>query len=452
MNTRYYPSLVHIMNQYRAIGGNQGGIIPATFVTAPEYPGEPFLWSMTTNMPQYHKIAFDDPDMKMQYHLAGYGLYGEEALTRLMGESVERYAGLMSGELLRDGVRYASYRELSASERCLPLKFLGIYDPEQQERLHRVGGRFATEPPTEDDCIAWVKCASLVHPGTDVWIPAQVAILGYAPRSESGEKMFAPAFSTGTAAHVTLEDALRNALIEAIQIDAFVVSWYCDIKAPLVEIDDGQVSELMELMGLGRGSQYEVFPLQLTLPDLPLPNFGAFLIRRDERIPYITFGVQADADPVRAMVRAVQESAAILGMGNTVAVYDPMQIHDALANSAYLDLDSNVLRYASPVGAADQVQLVKAWRGGSVKLSEIKTVAGTTPETLTALIGMVASVSEWAAYLDITPPELADSPWKAVRVVVPELVSMCFPGLPPRAHPRIIEHGGVKNDHPHALP
>jgi hypothetical protein len=65
---------------------------------------------------------------------------------------------------------------------------------------------------------------------------------------------------------------------------------------------------------------------------------------------------------------------------------------------------------------------------------------------------MVAGVSQWATYLDITPPELADTDWKVVRVLIPELLSMCLPGLPPKAHPRMAQYGGVTNEYPHPLP
>jgi hypothetical protein len=83
-----------------------------------------------------------------------------------------------------------------------------------------------------------------------------------------------------------------------------------------------------------------------------------------------------------------------------------------------------------------------------VKLSELQPL----DDELNSLVRMVAGVSEWATYLDITPPELADTPWKVVRVLIPELLSMCLPGLPPKAHPRMRQYGGVTNEYPHPLP
>ncbi|HLU46253.1 MAG TPA: hypothetical protein VKZ67_14755, partial [Natronosporangium sp.] len=89
---------------------------------------------------------------------------------------------------------------------------------------------------------------------------------------------------------------------------------------------------------------------------------------------------------------------------------------------------------------------------GSVKLSEIPRLGTGDDDVLPELIRMVAGVSEWACYLDITPPELADTEWKVMRVLIPELLSMCLPGLPAKAHPRMKQYGGVTNELPHPLP
>ena len=107
-----------------------------------------------------------------------------------------------------------------------------------------------------------------------------------------------------------------------------------------------------------------------------------------------------------------------------------------------------MLYYASPQDAAVKRDIVAGRFSGSVKLSELQPLE----DELESLVRMVSGVSQWATYLDITPPELADTPWKVVRVLIPELLSMCLPGLPPKAHPRMRQYGGVTNEHPHPLP
>ncbi|HEY8474211.1 MAG TPA: YcaO-like family protein [Natronosporangium sp.] len=447
----YYPSMVHQLARYRRLGGNQTGILPGYFVSVTDIPGEPLLRSATATMPKYHRLVMDDPHMQVQYHLSGYGRYQEEALVKLMGESVERYAAMAAIRLFDQDFRYASRRELSAEAPCLPLSYLGILAPEQQDALGSKLHRYQRRPPTEDDVIAWVRCPSLCRPGEQLWVPAQLFFLGFTARPEHGDLLFTPSFSTGTAAHVSLERALRNALIEAVQIDAFILNWYTSHPAPAVVVDDEHVRRTLAAMRLGPDSDYRVRPIYLTRPDLPLPTIGVFLEHRRASLPKLSFGVHGDADPRYAFLRGTMESAAILGLGMYSTIFDTTTVHAAVNSSPYLDLDTNVLFYASPQDAEAKRAVVDARFDGSVKLSEIPRLAG-DDGGLAELIRMVARVSQWATYLDITPPELADTDWKVVRVLIPELLSMCLPGLPPKAHPRMVEHGGVTNEYPHPLP
>jgi thiazole/oxazole-forming peptide maturase SagD family component len=284
------------LRRYAHLGGNQGGILPGMLVSVAAVEGEPFLRSATAAMPQYHRLALADPHMQMQYHLAGYGTTNEEAVTRLSGEAVERYAAIMAMKLFEHRVEYASYRSLSSRHDCLPLELLGIFDAEQQRRLNSMMHRYSPELPTEDDVIAWIACPSLTRPGREVYVPAQLMFLGFRTDEARGDKMFTPSFSTGTAAHVSLDKALLGALIEAVQIDAFILNWYTEAKAPVLELDESELA-LLPASGLDPDGPYEVRATYLTRPDLPLPNIGVTLVRKEKKLPYIAFGLQADPDP-----------------------------------------------------------------------------------------------------------------------------------------------------------
>lgn len=442
---RHYPPMPHLLRRYRFLGGNQTGIMPGFFVSVADIPGEPQMRAMTATMPHYHRLIMNDPHMQVQYHLSGYGLYNEEAMIKLMGESVERYAAMTAIRMF--DFRYASRRSLSQEGACMPLSLLGILDPAQQQTLAGRLHRYSERPPEEDDIIAWVRCPSLVRPGEDVWVPAQLFFLGFTTDAQHSDLLYTPSFSTGTAAHVSLDRALRNALVEAVQIDSFILNWYTSTPAPQVEVDDPDALRVLDSLGIG--TEYDLKASYLTRPELPLPTIGAFLLRKTEALPLISFGVQGDGNPRAALLRGAMESAAILGLGMYSAIFDTTTVHAAMNSSPYLDLDTNVLFYASPQDAAAKRDIVAQRFSGSVKLGEIPPLDG---DGLPDLIRMVAGVSEWACYLDITPPELAGTDWKVVRVLIPELLSMCLPGLPPKAHPRMIQYGGVTNDRPHPLP
>jgi len=118
-----------------------------------------------------------------------------------------------------------------------------------------------------------------------------------------------------------------------------------------------------------------------------------FLDRRTDTLPLITFGVQGDGDPGYAFLRGAMESAAILGLGMYSAIFDTGTVHAAVNSSPYLDLDTNVLYFASPQDAEEKRAVVASRFAGSVKLSEIE---GLGADPLAKLIAMVAGVSQWA--------------------------------------------------------
>ena len=444
--------MTHLVNEYRKIGGNQTGILPGTFITTPEFPGEPYIRAMTANMPSYHKIVID-PLMDMQYHLCGYGLNHEEALIKLIAESIERYAALIAMRMFEDEIHYATYAELSRSEiPCLPLEYLAFFEPSQQLRMHEMIPRFSPDPPTPDDVIAWIRCPSLVSPGEEIWIPTQLFFLGFRPNAEQGDKIFSPSFSTGTAAHLSTSRALENALIEAVQIDAFMLNWYTDTPAPRVVVDDDYFDRYFARVGLGPNSHYDILPVYVTRPELPLPNFLVYLIRRDEKLPYISSGIQADPDPRYALFRGTQESIAILSMGIYGATHVPEEFFFTDMDSDFADLDTNVYYYANPKDASVKQSTINSRIDGQIDLAGIRPMVDGDTETLGALLGSIAKISEWATYLDITPSELHDTNWRVVRTLIPELCSLSLPGVPPRRHPRLMQYGGVTHDRPHPLP
>ena len=41
---------------------------------------------------------------------------------------------------------------------------------------------------------------------------------------------------------------------------------------------------------------------------------------------------------------------------------------------------------------------------------------------------------------------------KVMRVFIPELVQLSYPGFPYSRHPRVLEFGGITNAFPHPMP
>lgn len=210
----------------------------------------------------------------------------------------------------------------------------------------------------------------------------------------------------------------------------------------------------MERTGLGENSPYEVIPLLVTLPDINLPIYTIFLKRKDKKLPYLIVGTQGDLDPRNGILRGTLEATAIIFMHMFNALYDPEKIEYSNTKSVFADLDTNVLYYGVPDKIEELDVLLDSMIGETIKLSEIESpcTSKDIDSQLSYLIKEVSKISEYAVYLDITPPETIDQGWSVMRVFIPELCAMCLPGFPFEKHPRFKKYGGVVNDYPHPLP
>lgn len=446
MNSIYYPFFRYQLERFKRISGQHTGILEATLVSSAEVPGFPAPLSITGKMPNYHKILMG-PSSEVSYHLSGYGMSFEECIVKYIGEGIERYSLLVASEIFKDEIVYASYSQLEKrGENVIPFKYLQIFSDYSKLKVRPLG----ISCPTKEDVIGWIKCPSLFKRSREIYIPAQVFFIGYIPYKH-GEKRFLPAFSTGTAAHISLEDALLNSLLEWCEIDAVMTRWYTKYPSDQVVIDDPNLLTA-DLDILREDSPYKVLPLYMTLPDLPVHVFGVFLINKRYNTPYILFGSQAGLDPAKALYRAIMEASAILYLGTYGYLTMPAKYF--IESGPFIDLDKNVAFYAHPSRAEEKKRLIRELTSeNTIPLSQLRDYSTKTVQgDLKYLLKKLGNLSQYAVYLDITPPELLDFDLRVTRVFIPELCNMCLPGFPYTNHPRLKMYGGVRNEFPHPLP
>jgi thiazole/oxazole-forming peptide maturase SagD family component len=449
--TQYPYSTYLTEDVLKPICSEHGGIVRSLLVSPVKYSEDLAIKSVVAQMPAYHKVLLN-PKLNMQYHLSGYGTYYEEALIRLAGEAIERYSLMVAQYTLSDHIRYASHEQISREGRVVPFEYLRLYSDADYDKLNS-GQYHGLQPLTPSDTVGWVKCPSLFTPGSEIWVPAQMLFVGYRMSREHNEVAFCPGFSTGTAAHTSIAKALQNALLEFVEIDALMLHWYTDLKAPEVAIDDLTVARLVPKL-FAADSGYDVLALDLrVLEGVDAHVFGSVLLNKKEDRPFIVFGAQGHLDPVRGFYRGLMEAIAIAFLGIYGPLYLPAEYLVPTTGSGYTDLDKNVAFFASPEGAEEKRGVIRNLIQGRKALSGMKSHATKNTAGDTArLVRQLSSVSEYGVYLDVTPPETRGRGWKVLRVFLPELVTMCVPGVPYRNHPRLKRYGGVVNDYPHPLP
>lgn len=421
---------------FQNISGSHSGIINNKIYQISSSNEDVAYCAMTADFPQYGRILGYKNDTT--YHLSGYGCNREEALIRLIGECIERYSVVYAYEFLKSMIIYSSYDKLKKSKKnVMNLNYLNVYESTNNPYVKYI---------ESNQIIGWIKLHDVLNGGY-IHIPAQMFFLSYF----NDKKIFCEhrmyfSVSTGTATHTSYKRSLENALIEYLQIDSFMLSWYSKNAKMAEVILDEKFNKFLEEKKLV-SSKHELLVLDMTL-DKPIPVFGVFIIGKD--YPYLSFGIQAGKDPYHTLYRAILEASTILQYNYSSYIYDKDKYElGHKKENKFLDLDSNVVFWASDIKLKDRLAFLRSKIDNKIHLSDIET---SDLEPLDLCLNYCKKNNYDIGCLDITCSELAMNEWNTVRCIIPQLLPMCLPGIPFENHPRMKEFGGCEYEYPHPLP
>src|SRR5207249_4475397 len=148
-------------------------------------------------------------------------------------------------------------------------------------------------PFSRDIPMGWLKAPSLVE-DAEIWIPAQCILVGYTIKDLDGERWLMPAFTTGSAAHTKREHALRNALLELIQIDSVMGHWYSAATAPNIILD--KRTQALEQLVLQHFDRHKPMPKFYWLPNADLGGMTVACVIKESpgNIPAVCIGLGSD--------------------------------------------------------------------------------------------------------------------------------------------------------------
>lgn len=442
MSLKYYPSNTHLLNLHKAMNGNQTGLTNSNLLYFSTKEAGQNLKILSVAVPDYDKLILGE-DHNVEHHLCGYGMYNEEAMVRLIGESAERYALISSSTILKDKFFSASYNELSGEKNVLPWELIDIFSSSDYEGTAKAGLRL--KPLSKDDKIPWLWCPSLFDPNESICIPVQFLYTGVKLETRS-----VSAFSKGTAAHRSKKRALKAALLEIIEADAFMLKWYTDQRPRKVNIDD---DVLQDMCGELKGSlEYDLLFEDLSMPEFPGHVFSAALLGKHDGVPTVINGIGAGLEPKQACYRTLAEALAIYPMADHGLLFSPEDCLNCDDRPYHKNLDSNVMYWASSKNAEKKLATMTQRSDSTCNISEMENFTSNIDSELDLLIDSLKSVSKYAVAFEITPIELIGSGWSIMRVFIPELVQLSLPSFPYSKHPRILQYGGVTNNMPHPLP
>lgn len=439
----FYPANVHVVNELRRICGQHFGISESQIVQVAQMTHAPRMHTMTARLPNYHKVLLGD-HAEIQYHLAGYGVYREEALIRLLGEAIERYALITAATTLNGSLFRASYNDLKHNPDVMPWEYIDIFTGEDYRRM---AGKLKFRAITPDDKISWMWCPSLFDPSRTVCIPAQCLFTGL---RHGDEIPFVTSFSKGCASHTSPQRALRSALLEAVEADALMLRWYSLARAPRVVMDDPTLVELTA--EIFSELDVEIVPYDFTMPGMPGHTFAVAIMSKGKARPTVLLGTGAGLDPGQALYRALVEAVAIFYIGYVGPALQPRDYLTNIDADSHANLDSNVAYWASAEDGEAKREFMRGLVDGHVNLSTLTDHTTRVDDELRYVIGELRQVSQYAVHLDITPPDVEGMGWSVARVFLPELMQVSLPSFPYSGHPRLREFGGIRNRLPHPSP
>jgi thiazole/oxazole-forming peptide maturase SagD family component len=375
-------------------------------------------------------------------HISGAGITREEALQKVLAESIERYCLLRATRSGRFRAVHASLHRMARYSRVLAPEPL---QPFTAAQFAQPGFPFA--PVDADTTIGWVAGLS-PDSGALCWAPAQAALPGYGV--PPGEPRYAFGVSTGTAAHTQPELALRAALLEVIQADAAMGTWYGGTLPMRLRLGESPQTQTVEQLidrhtpRLGPAVRF------YWLPATDLPGIAVACVVERAGLPRFAVGLGCDLRLGPALYGAWLESMAVARLAAVTALRFAERGEAVPGPDGIYDLDANVARYA----VVDE-DVIRARFGDEPAVSP-----GDLPPDLALgaadgvryLVNELERAGKRLLYLDLTDVEARALGFAVARVWSPDLLALSLPGAPPVLHPRFHANGGITNTAPHPYP
>ncbi|MCM3626229.1 TOMM precursor leader peptide-binding protein [Paenibacillus glycanilyticus] len=222
--------------------------------------------------------------------------YADSEMTAIL-EGLERYCG-MSPRGKKTAV-YDSYRNLK--EQALNPVLVGVHEKEMYERPD-----FPFRPFDPDRPIDWVWGYSFLRE-RPILVPE---LLSY--YSSGCGHGFVYETSNGCALGGSLEEAIFYGIMEVVERDSFLMTWYAQLQlSPLDPYSAGDLELNLMLERLREVALYDVYLFDSTM-EHGIPSVWAIAKNRADKGVNLICAAGAHPDPVRAAKGAIHELAGMM--------------------------------------------------------------------------------------------------------------------------------------------
>lgn len=329
-------------------------------------------------------------------------------------ESLERYCG-MSPRGKRTAIR-DSYRNLG--EAALNPLQVGVHAKEQYE----LEG-FPFQPFDPDRPIDWVWGYSFMQE-RPILVPELIAY--YSMGCGQG---FVFETSNGCALGGRLEEAIFYAMLEVVERDSFLLTWYAQLPLPRIDPYSVDDPELHMMIGRLRAvAGYDVILYNSTM-EHGIPSVWAIAKNNKQRGVNLLCAAGAHPDPVRAVKSAIHELAGMLLTFEAKfesnrkdyerMLLDPFQVRH---------MEDHSMLYGLPQAEGRLRFLLDEHRPLRTFAEEFGQKANRADLTddLTDLLQAFRRINLDVIVVDQTTPELARNGLFCVKVLIPGMLPMTF--------------------------
>lgn len=342
----------------------------------------------------------------------------EEAELTALAEGLERYSGYAHHP---DAVLLASVDELGAE--ALDLSLLPALSDEEYARPGQVLAR-----PEPDTPIRWLAAWSLTE-DRRVYVPAVTCWFGVPPR-KAGERIWLPT-STGYAVHTEMAAACVAALNECVERDALSVLWLRRLPIPRLVIDDRN-DVLSAALDTWDRSLVDPPLLFDATTELGIPTIYGLSRAAHHRSAAVVVACATHPDPVRAATKVLGELSMVRRSANGWT-HVPADPEDCVA------VEDGAAWTGRPEHAAAFDFLCDTPH--ERKLSELPDIRGGDARAdLRVLLERCRGQGIHVLAVEVTTDEARDIGFRAVRVLVPQLVPLSFRHTARfLGHPRVLD-------------
>ena len=329
----------------------------------------------------------------------------DEALAAALGEVAERY----SASWIADDLVLATARELG--EQAVDPERFALFHPQQHERPE-----FPFKPFTKDTRVRWTRGIALSS-NEPAYLPAQLVYLRWRSPGETGEELIGCSTSNGAACGATFGEAVLSGLLELLERDAFMLTWYGGLSLPrLAWSSDAELAAFGDRYFRPAGVRYAAVDLSV-FHDVPTV-LGVVRGTPGDGAP-VAVGAAAAPTVAEAWQDALGEAFAVRSWARTMA-HEGRTAEFASDFSDLDGFDDHILFYARAENARHAHFLDASEEERPV--ADVRPLEGTgVGDQIAALCARLVAHGMNTYAVDVTAPDIAAAGLRVAKVVVPDL-------------------------------